>query len=111
MGGQEAESIGLYLDMEPRYLLDHIRVLSKPFDLVDLQARVDYLLRKNGELMTKAKEGKALRKEMKELNNWIAAIKEELKTSRTERDKAKEVARKIHSFLGFSSDVLNKARL
>ena len=48
---------------------------------------------------------------MEELRNQIVAIEEELKTSRAERNKAKEVAGKIHSFLGFVGDVLNKARL
>ena len=37
-------------------MLDHIRALPKPQDLADLQARVDYLLKENGELKTKAEE-------------------------------------------------------
>ena len=41
----------------------------------------------------------------------IMAIQEEIKTAREEWDKAKEVARKIHSFLGFPGDFLNKAPL
>ena len=65
----------------------------------------------NRELRTKVEEGESLRKEMEELKNRITAIEEEIKTTREERDKAKEAARKIHSFLGFPSDVLNKARL
>ena len=72
---------------------------------------MDCLFRENGELKTKVEEGEALRKEMEELRNRIAAVEEEVKTARVERDKAKEVARKIHSFLGFPGDVLNKARL
>ena len=72
------ESISLYLDVEPRFLLDHIRALPKPQDLVDLQARVDYLLKENGELKTKVEEGKALQEEMEELKNRIAAIEEEV---------------------------------
>ena len=48
---------------------------------------------------------------MEELKDRITAIKEEVKTAREERDKAKEVAQKIHSFLGFPGDVLNKAHL
>ena len=76
-----------------------------------MQARVDCLLKENGELKTKVEEGEALQKEMVELKDRIAALEEEVKTARAERDKAKEVARKIHSFLGFPGDVLNKARL
>ena len=72
---------------------------------------MDCLLKGNGELKTKVEEGKALRKEMEELKNRIMTIEEEVKTTREERDKAKEVTRKIHSFLGFPGDVLNKAGL
>ena len=72
---------------------------------------MDCLLQENGELRTKVEEGEALRNEMEELKNRITAIEEEIKTARVEWDKAKEVAWKIHSFLGFPSDVLNKARL
>ena len=46
-----------------------------------------------------------------ELKDRIAALEEEVKTARSEQDKAKEVARKIPSFLGFPGDVLNKACL
>ena len=108
---QILEAISLYLDVEPQYILDHIRALPKLQDLADLQARVDCLLRENGELKTKAEEGEALRKEMEELKDRIATIEAEVKTAREEQDKAKVVAEKIHSFLGFSGNVLNKARL
>ena len=86
-------------------------MLPKPQDLTDLQARVDCLLKENGKLKTKVEEGEALRKETVELKDRIIALEEEAKTARAERDKAKEVAWKIHSFLGFLGDVLNKARL
>ena len=56
-------------------------------------------------------EGQALRKEMDKLRNRIAAVEEEAKVARAEQDKAKIVAQKIHGYLGFSGDVLNKARL
>ena len=97
--------------MEPRYLLDCIQALPKHQELADLQARVDYLLKENGELKAKAKEGESLRKEIGELKNRIATVEEEVKTARAERDKAKVVAQKIHGYLGFPSDVHNKARL
>ena len=105
------DSISLYLDVEPRYLLDQIQGLPKHQELVDLQARVDCLLKENGELKTKVEEGRALRKEMDELRNQIAAVEEEAKIARAERDKAKMIAQKIHGYLGFPGDVLNKARL
>ena len=53
---------------------------------------MDCLLKENGELKTKAEEGEALRKEMEELRNRIAAVEEEVKTARVEWDKAKVVA-------------------
>ena len=48
---------------------------------------------------------------MDELRNRIAAVEEEAKIARAEQDKAKTVAQKIHGYLGFMGDVLNKARL
>ena len=105
------DSISLYFDVEPRYLLDHIQGLLKHQELKDLQARVDCLLKENGELKAKMEEGQALQKEMDKLRNWIASVEEEAKIARAEWDKAKTVAQKIHGYLGFPSDVLNKARL
>ena len=108
---QTLESISLHLDVELRYLREHIQALPKPHELTDLQAKVDYLLKENGELKTKVEEGEALWKETVELKDRIAALEEEVKTTRAEQNKAKEVALKIHSFLGFPDDVLNKAHL
>ena len=67
---------------------------------------MDCLLKENGELKMKAEEGEVLRKEMKELRNRIVAIEEEVKTAKAEQNKAKEVAEKIHAFLGFPTNVL-----
>ena len=97
--------------MEPCHLLEHIQTLPKPQELTDLQARVDCLLKENAELKTKVEEGEALRKEMVELKDLNAALEEEVKTAREEWDKSKEVARKIHAFMGFPGDVVNKERL
>ena len=38
-------------------------------------------------------------------------MEKEVKTARTERDKSKEVAQKIHGYLRYPGDVLNKAQL
>ena len=89
-------------------MLDQIKVLPKPQDLSDLQARMDCLLKENGKLRAKADEGDALRKEVGELKDRIKAM-EEVKTARAEWDKSKEVAQKVHGFLGYLGDVLNKA--
>ena len=75
-----------------------------------MQARVDCLLKENGELRTKV-EGEVLRKEMEELKDWIAALEVEVKSARKEWDKAKEVARRIHAFMGYPGDVINKVSL
>ena len=105
------EAISSYLDVEPADALDHIKALPKLQDLSDLQARVDCLLRENGELRAKAEEGDALRKEVGELKNRIKAVEREAKTARAEWEKSMEVAQKVHGFLGYPGNVLNKARL
>ena len=56
-------------------------------------------------------EGEVLCKEREELKDWITALEVEVKSAREERDKAKEVAQKIHAFMGYPGDVVNKARL
>ena len=50
-------------------------------------------------------------KEVGELKNRIVAVEKKVKTVETKRDKAKVVAQKIHGYLGFPGNVLNKARL
>ena len=92
-------------------MLDRIKVLPKPQDLSDLQARVDFLLKENGELRAKADESNALWKEVGELKDRIKAMEKEVKTARAEQDKSKEVTQKVCGFLGNPGDVLNKARL
>ena len=105
------DAISSYLDSEPTDVLDRIKALSKPQDLIDLQARMDCFFRKNGELRAKAEEGEALWKEVEDLKNRIKAAEKEVKTTRAKRDKAKEVAQKVYGFLGNPGNVLNKARL
>ena len=92
-------------------MLDRIKVLPKPQDLSDLQVRMDCLLKENGELRAKADESDALWKEVEELKDRIKAMEKEVKTTRAERDKSKEVTQKVCGFLGNSGDVLNKAWL
>ena len=89
----------------------HIGASLDIADLTDLQARVDCLLKENGELKTKVEEGEVLHKETKELKDRITALEAEVKSAREEWNKAKEVARKIHNFMGYPGDVINKARL
>ena len=103
--------VSLELDMEPRLILEHLRKLPKAQDMTDLQARVDYLFKANGELRTRVEEGEALCKEEEELKDRIKALEVEVKSTRKDRDKAMEVAQKIHAFVGYLSDVVNKARL
>ena len=91
--------------------MEHIQTLSKLQDLIDLQARVDYLLKENKELMTKVEEGEVLRKETEEFKDRIAALEAEVKSAQEEWDKAKEVAQKIHAFMRYPGNVVNKACL
>ena len=105
------EEINAYMDSEPANVLDRIKELPKPEDLTDLQARMDCLLRENGELRAKAEEGDALRLSGKNLKTRIKVPERDVKTARAERDKSKEVAQKVQAFLGNPGNVLNKARL
>ena len=56
-------------------------------------------------------EGEVLHKETEELKDRIAALEAEVKSAKEEWIKAKEVAQKIHAFMGYQGDVINKARL
>ena len=104
-------SISRYLDAEPEDMLDRIKARPTPQDVSDLQARMDCLLKENGELRAKVDEGDAIQKENRELKDQITAMEKEVKTARTEWDKSKEVTQKVCGFLGNPGDVLNKARL
>ena len=92
-------------------MLDRIKARPIPQDVSDLQARMDCLLKENGELRRKPDEGDPIRKENEELKDWIRTMEKVVKTARAERDKSKEVTQKVCGFLGNSGDVLNKARL
>ena len=63
------EEITQELDVEPRLILEHIWNLPKAKDVIDLQARVDRLLKENGELRIWVEEGKAQHKELEELKD------------------------------------------
>ena len=104
-------SISRYLDAELDDMLDRIKACPTPQDVSDLQARMDCLLKENGELRAKADESDAIRKENGELKDRIRAMEKEVKTARAEQDKSKEVTQKVCGFLGNPDDVLNKARL
>ena len=105
------EEISNFFDAEPTEVMDRIRTLPKPENLIDLQARMDCLLKENVELRARADEGDALRAENKELKDRMKEAEKEVKVARTERDKSKEIAQKVCKFLGSLGDVLNKVRL
>ena len=104
-------SISRYLDAQSDDMLDRIKAHPTPQDVSDLQARMDCLLKKNGELRAKVDEGNVIRKENGELKDRIKAMEKEVKTTRAQRDKSKEVTQKVCRFLENPGDVLNKARL
>ena len=97
--------------MAPLKVLDAIKQLPKAQDVVDLQARVDCLLKENDELWIKVKEGEAQRKELEELKDRVKAMEGELKSTLEDRDKAMVMAQKFHAFVGYPGDIVNKARL
>ena len=97
--------------MAPLKVLDAVKQLPKAQDVADLQARMDCLLKENGELRTRVEEGEAQHKELKELKDRVKAIEVELKSIREDRDKAVVMARKFHTFMGYPGDIVNKARL
>ena len=103
------EEISNFFDAEPAEVMDRIETLSKSEDLTDLQARMDYLLKKNVELRAQADEGDELRAENKEVKDQMKEAEKEVKVARTERDKSKEIAQEVCKFLGSQGDVLNKA--
>ena len=104
-------SINRYLDVEPDDMLDQIKARPTPQDISNLQARMNCLLKENGELRRKANEGDAIRKENGELKDRIRAMEKEVKTTKAERDKSMEVTQKVCGFLENPGNVLNKARL
>ena len=67
--------------MAPLKALDAVKQLPKVQDIADLQAWVDCLLKENEELRAQIEEGKAQRKELEELKDWVKAIEEELKSA------------------------------
>ena len=108
---QTLMGIGRELKVPPLQALDGVKKLPKAQAMADLQARVDCLLKENGELRTHVEEGEAQRKELEELKDWVKAIEEELKSAREDRDKAVVMAQKFHAFMGYPGDVVNKAWL
>ena len=105
------EEISNFIDAEPADVMDRIKALPKPEDLIDLQARMDCLLKENIELRAKADEGDALQRKNEALKNRVKEAEKAIKTTRTEWDRSKEIALQVSKFLGSPSDVLNKAQL
>ena len=51
LGMEEAlEEISTELEVKPRQVVEHIKGLPKAWEMEDLQARIDYLLKENIEL-------------------------------------------------------------
>ena len=73
------EEISQELNVKPWLILEHVRKLPKAQDVADLQARVDCLLKENGELWTRVEEGETQSQVLEELKDWMKAIEEEMK--------------------------------
>ena len=95
----ELLEIGRELGMELLKSLEQIRRLPKVREMDELQAQIDYLLKENADLKTQATNQE---EKLKEAEALTAAVFQE---------KAVTMARKIHAFVGYPGDVVNKARL
>ena len=102
------EEISAKLEMEPRQVLEHIKALSKTREMEDLRARIDSLLKENAELKTQVANRDEKLKEAEALT--VTAFEEKVR-AQEECKKAVTMARKFHAFVGFSGDVVTKARL
>ena len=88
--------------------MEHVKNLSKAQEIADLQARVDCLLRENGELKSEVAAREA---QLQEAEALKVATFEELVYVREDRNKANAISWKVHNFVGHPGDVVNKARL
>ena len=104
----ELLAIGRELGTEPLNSLEQIKRLLKVREVEDLQARIDCLLKENADLKIQV----ANREEkLKEVEALTTATFEEKVRAQDEHEKAVTMARKIHAFVGYSDDVMNKAWL
>ena len=109
LGMEEAlEEISAELGVEPRQVLEHIKALPKAWEMEDLRARIDYLLKENAELKTQVTDWDEKLKEAEALT--AIAFKEKVQ-AQEEHKKAVTMAWKFHAFVGFSGNVVTKARL
>ena len=102
------EELGEELNVELPELVEHVKKLSKAQELVDLQARTNYLLQENSELKTWMVFQEAKLQEMRALK---AVANIELVRVREDRDKAEAISHKFHEFVEQPGDIINKARL
>ena len=90
---------------------DHIKMLPKMQEMEDLQARMNYLVKENGELKGQLVTKEAEQKQMGELKGRIAALKDELVEAQKQENNVRVVARNFEEFIGNPGDVVNKAKL
>ena len=102
---QVLHGIGRELGTEPLNSLEWIRRILK-VEVEDLQARIDYLLKENGELKTRTANQEV---QLKEAEALMATAFEEKVWAQEEHDKAVAMDRKFHAFVEYPSDVINKA--
>ena len=87
--------------------MDHVKKFPKARELVDLQARTNYLLKENSELKTWVATQEVQQQEIRALK---AATNAELVCAQEDRDRAEAISRKFHKFVGQPGDVVNKAQ-
>ena len=102
------QGIARELNTTPFSALECIKNLPKAQDMADLQARVDCLLRENGELRSQAATREAQLKEMEALK---AVAFEESMRVQEDLNKANAISLKFHNFVGHPGNVVNKVQL
>ena len=86
-------------------------MLPKRQDMVDLQARIDCLLKVNSDLKNKVIAKEAQLKEVQDPKEKVTTLEAELTEAWKERDEAAAIFRTFQGFVGKLFDIVNKAQL
>ena len=102
------EEIGSELGVRPNGIIPKIRSLSKAREMEELRARIAGLLKENADLQTQVADRD---QKAKEAEARAAAAVEEKIRAKADCEKWHTISRKFLDFVGFSSDMVTKARL
>ena len=102
------EEIGSELAVAPNGIIPKIRSLPKAREIEELQTQIADLLKENVDLKTQVADRD---RKVKEAEARVATTVEEKIRAEAEHEKWHTVSRKFFDFVGFSGDVVIKARL